>query len=263
ALDRQAPGSSYVYTDVSPHFAALGEARFGGRPGTEFRTLDIGRHPAEQGFDVGAFDLLVAANVLHALPDVVEVLGHAKALLKPGGAGLLLEATQRSDFATFVFGLTDGWWAFADGERRLPHSPLLSVDGWRLAMASRGLNLAGVGQLSGSDAQSVLLMVSDGWVAETAVASFASVARQMPPPSADADPAGASASLLDTARRLVCQVLRMAPDDLDPDEPLERYGVDSLVVNDIHARLEAELGPFSRNLVFEAVTLRALAERLA
>ena len=256
ALDRHAPGSSYVYTDVSPHFVAAGETRHGGRPRTEFRVLDIGRHPAGQGLEPGGFDLLIAANVLHALPDVGGALGHAKALLKPGGAGLLLEATARSDFATFVFGLTDGWWAFADAERRLPHSPLLSVDGWRTAMAGRGLRLEGVAQMPGSDAQSILLMVSDGWLPEPVAMAAPSSAHARP------EPARGGASLLETARRLVCEVLRLPPEELDPDEPLERYGVDSLVVNDIHARLEAEWGKFPRTLVFEAVTLRALAERL-
>ncbi|SMF97504.1 Acyl transferase domain-containing protein [Methylomagnum ishizawai] len=259
ALDRYAPGSSYVYTDVSPHFVAAGAARHGQRPQTEFRVLDIGRHPAAQGFVPGSFDVFIAANVLHALPELADTLGHAKALLKPGGAGLLLEATARSDFATFVFGLTDGWWACADPECRIPHSPLLSVDGWRWAAAGRGFRLEGVGQLAGSDGQSVLLMTSDGWIPEPSAASRPALSAA---PSVRTPATDSAASTLDTVRRLVCQILRMDPQDMDPDEPLERYGVDSLVVNDIHARLETELGKFSRNLVFEAVTLRALAERL-
>ncbi len=267
-LDRYAPGSAYVYTDISPHFAAAGEARFGKRPDTEFRVLDIGRHPCAQGLAPGSFDLLIAANVFHALPDMLDVLGHAKALLKPNGVGLLLEATAPSDFATFVFGLTDGWWAFADAGLRLPKSPLLSVDGWKVAMASRGLRLEGIGQMPGSDAQSILLMVSDGWLPEPAEGCEGrggagthpdlTVAHTKPSP----DYAPKHPAMLETAKRLLCQVLRLAPADVDPDEPLERYGVDSLVVNDIHARMEAELGKFSRNIVFEAVTLRGLAQRL-
>jgi len=263
ALARHAPGSSYVYTDVSPHFVAAGEARFGHYPRSEFRVLDISRHPATQGMEPGSFDLLIAANVLHALPSIPIVLGHVKALLKPGGAGLLLEATARSDFATFIFGLTDGWWAFTDAELRLPHTPLLSVEGWRVAMASRGLGLEGIGQMAGSDAQSILMMLSDGWLPEPSVTEQAGgTASQTSSNSAVPEISRANTSMLETARRLVCQVLRLNPVDLDAEEPLERYGVDSLVVNDIHARLEAELGKLPRNLVFEAVTLRELAKRL-
>ena len=260
ALDRHAPGSTYVYTDVSPHFVAAGEARHGRRPNTAFRTLDIGRHPAAQGLEPGSFDLLIAANVLHALPDIQTTLAHAKALLKPGGAGLLLEATSRSDFATFIFGLTDGWWAFGDADLRIAHSPLLSTDGWRIALDSQGLRLAGVGQIPGSDAQSILLLESDGWLPQP-LAGRAMASAVSPAAVTVANPQGQD-SMLNTVRRLVCQLLRMTPADLDPDEPLERYGVDSLVVNDIHARLESELGKFSRNLVYDAVTLRALADRL-
>jgi len=261
ALDRHAPDSHYVYTDVSAHFVAAGEARFGARPATEFRNLDIGRHPHLQDMKYGDFDIVIAANVLHALPNLLDVLGHVKALLKPDGIALLLEATARSDFATFTFGLTDGWWAFADAPLRIPHSPLLSLPGWRIAAASRGLHLAGTGQIPGSDAQSILILRSDGWLPVAATVAAESgkakpaLPEQAPKPLADA-------SFLANVQNVVAGVLRLDSSLLDPDEPLERYGVDSLVVNDINARLQTQLGAFPNNLVFEAVTLRALAERL-
>ena len=262
ALDRHAPGSHYVYTDVSAHFVAVGEKRFGNRAKTEFRSLDIGRHPNLQEITYNDFDIVIAANVLHALPTLLDVLGHVKALLKPDGIALLLEATSHSDFATFTFGLTDGWWAFADAELRIPHSPLLSVAGWRIAAGSRGLHLESFGQMPGSDAQSILMLRSDGWLPVAAPVAATITQAAKPEIFGQASKPLADAPFLVTVQNLVASVLRLDSDILDPDEPLERYGVDSLVVNDINARLQAELGRFPNNLVFEAVTLRALAERL-
>ena len=47
---------------------------------------------------------------------------------------------------------------------------------------------------------------------------------------------------LEAVRTIISEILRLPATEIDPEEPLERYGVDSLVVNDIHTRLEAEVG---------------------
>ena len=56
--------------------------------------LDIERDPAQQGFAGRRFDVVLAANVLHATADLREVLNHVRELLVPGGLLILAEVTR-------------------------------------------------------------------------------------------------------------------------------------------------------------------------
>ena len=58
-------------------------------------------------------------------------------------------------------------------------------------------------------------------------------------------------------------VIQLAPAQLDPDQRFEDLGVDSIVVNDVNARLEQEVGPLPKTLLFEHPNLRRLAGHLA
>lgn len=55
--------SLYSYTDISAGFMTAAKERFAGAPGIEYGVLDITKDPANQGFDLGSYDLIVAANV--------------------------------------------------------------------------------------------------------------------------------------------------------------------------------------------------------
>ncbi|MCB1822400.1 MAG: polyketide synthase dehydratase domain-containing protein, partial [Candidatus Competibacteraceae bacterium] len=128
-----------IYTDISPRFTQHGQRRFGNAllP-IHFQTLDIERDPLAQGFTPDACHLVLASNVLHATQDIAVTLGHVRRLLRPGGRLLINEMTASRDFATLTFGLLDGWWRATDSQRRLPHSPLFNVAGWRAAFREAG-----------------------------------------------------------------------------------------------------------------------------
>jgi microcystin synthetase protein McyG len=132
-----AADTEYVYTDVSPLFLAKAREKFAAYPFIRYRTLDIERDPSAQGFAGEAFDLCIAANVLHATRDLRQTLEHARRLLVPGGLLLLLEGTAPLRFVDLIFGQTDGWWRFEDRARR-PGHPLLDVPGWRAALRDSG-----------------------------------------------------------------------------------------------------------------------------
>ncbi|PFH57373.1 hypothetical protein XA68_15148 [Ophiocordyceps unilateralis] len=55
--------SLYTFTDISSGFFAAARERFRGQAGLEYRVLDISRDPADQGFQLGSYDLVVASNV--------------------------------------------------------------------------------------------------------------------------------------------------------------------------------------------------------
>lgn len=130
-------GTEYVFTDVSPRFVHEAIVRFANRTGFRAATLDVERDPRDQGFELGSFDLIVAANVLHATADLRTTLGHLRDLLAPGGDLALLELALRGTWYDLVFGLLDGWWRFRDTDLR-PDYPLLDGDGWRAVLHEVG-----------------------------------------------------------------------------------------------------------------------------
>ncbi|KAK0748473.1 hypothetical protein B0T21DRAFT_420395 [Apiosordaria backusii] len=136
--------SSYTFTDISSGFFEQAREHFvQGHPSRNmvFRTLDIGRDPIkEQGFEEGAYDVIVASNVLHATPKLVDTLQNCRKLLRPGGYLLLLENTAAGDalHTEFIFGTLSGWWLGADDAR--PFSPLISEARWHDVLLQSGFS---------------------------------------------------------------------------------------------------------------------------
>ncbi|HEY2873547.1 MAG TPA: KR domain-containing protein, partial [Reyranella sp.] len=136
ALSNAVPADklAFTFTDISPAFVEAAEDRFTGL--ARCATLDIERAPETQGYASGTYDVVVAANVLHATRDLRASLRHAARLLAPNGLLLLLEAAKRSNWSDLVFGLTPGWWRFADKDLRASH-PLLSGERWQALLRER------------------------------------------------------------------------------------------------------------------------------
>jgi NADPH:quinone reductase-like Zn-dependent oxidoreductase/SAM-dependent methyltransferase len=117
----------YVFTDVSRPFLGRAEERFAGYPFVTYQALDIEQDPVAQGFAPHSFDVILAADVLHATADLGQALASVKRLLASNGLLVLVELNQ--DLLLPVFGILKGWWRFTDRELR-PHSPLLPGPRW-------------------------------------------------------------------------------------------------------------------------------------
>ena len=127
----------YCYTDISAGFFSDAEARFGGSgSGFQYRVLDIERDPVEQGFNEHAYDLIIAANVLHATRDLGHTLTHCRRLLAPSGQLIALESLARRGWLDLSFGQLDGWWRFADKYRS--GYPLIQPKTWQSALRDAG-----------------------------------------------------------------------------------------------------------------------------
>ena len=127
----------YMYTDISAGFFAEAESRFGGAEASiDYRVLDIEKDPVEQGFDPHAYDMVIAANVLHATRHLDETLAHCRALLAPSGLLVALENQRSRGWMDLIFGQLDGWWRFAD-RYRADHA-LAGPDVWRQALSDTG-----------------------------------------------------------------------------------------------------------------------------
>lgn len=139
-LDRLPDGTvEYCFTDIGTGLLSQARQRFADRAGLEFRVLDIEQDPLAQGLAAGAYDLVVAANALHATRDLARGLRHAGWLLRPAGLLLLIEDTRARTWIDLTFGLTDGWWHFTDSDLRRGH-PLLDGPGWERLLGELGFS---------------------------------------------------------------------------------------------------------------------------
>ncbi|TVP42126.1 MAG: SDR family NAD(P)-dependent oxidoreductase [Gemmatimonadales bacterium] len=167
--------TDYLFTDVSRHFLRRARKRFGRCEFIRFAELDVSRDPTGQGLVAHDFDLVIAANVLHATPDVGRSLRGVRDLLAPSGLLVLYEVVARHRFADLTVGLTEGWWSFTDESRR-PRYPLLSREGWSNALAEAGF----------ADAVPVPGEHAEGAAGGQAVILAGTVGRwSAPPPSAE------------------------------------------------------------------------------
>ncbi|WP_165497796.1 non-ribosomal peptide synthetase/type I polyketide synthase [Pseudoduganella albidiflava] len=164
-LPRLGSGSEYWYTDISPAFLARAEHELAdGR--VTYRRFDITRAAAAQDIG-GTFDVVIAANVVHATPDLGATLANLSSLLADGGTLLLQECTHPHAWLDLVFGITEGWWQRADTDVRPTHA-LMPPERWHDRLAAAGFRqpetlalAAGQAVLSAQPNRDMLLPMSE------------------------------------------------------------------------------------------------------
>ena len=130
--------STYTFSDISAAFFPAARERFKLFSNIEFKTLDISMDPLGQGFEPGSYDLIVAANVLHATPSLHQTLRNVRKLLHPDGKLLLEEIASDTKATNFVVGILPGWWeGEADGR---VDEPYVSPDRWEQELKEAGFN---------------------------------------------------------------------------------------------------------------------------
>lgn len=128
--------SKYSYTDISSGFFVAAKERFEDYQNIEFSVLDISKDPLEQGFEEGGYDLILAANVLHATPCLKETLKNVRKLLHPKGRLLLQELDMQANWMGFIMGGFPGWW-LGDKDNRSDR-PYISPARWELELKESG-----------------------------------------------------------------------------------------------------------------------------
>ena len=121
--------TEYVFTDVGQLFTQRAAHKFKDYPFVRYQTLDISAAPEPQGFASHEFDLIIAANVLHATSDLRRTLSNVQSLLASRGLLVLLEGTMPQRFGDLTVGLTEGWWSYSDKDLR-PNYALLAENKW-------------------------------------------------------------------------------------------------------------------------------------
>ncbi|CAA2105848.1 Phthiocerol/phenolphthiocerol synthesis polyketide synthase type I PpsE [Methylobacterium bullatum] len=131
----------YVFTDISPLFLRLAQARFIEYPFLETALFDVGKPPAGQGFEGGSFDLVVAANVLHVAPDLGEAVRHVRSLLAEGGLVLAYEIIRPTMIGEITTGLLLP--EIVDAERR-GVQPMASATVWQRTLGEAGFDAVAI-----------------------------------------------------------------------------------------------------------------------
>lgn len=129
---------SYVFTDVSAGFFEKSKIKLQTwKQVLDFQVLNIEASPEGQGYTEGTYDLIIAANVLHATVNMSKTMTNVRSLLKPGGKLLLLEITSPS-IASFPFATLPGWWLGEEEFRQ--NGPTLSSVTWDSVLRSTGFS---------------------------------------------------------------------------------------------------------------------------
>ena len=249
----------YSFTDVSDLFLNRARRKFNEYSFLRFELFNIDRDPEEQGFQSGEFDVILAANVIHAAQDLGAALQRVRRLLVPGGILVLLETTHHHTWFDMSTGLIEGWQHFTDSERG--DNPLLSVEKWQSLFIRNGFSstfaFPALDSKASEIGQQVLLAQKDedgetatlknlaGAVKSRAQAGEverASSTAAMDLMDLDADERMQAVSM--TVRQTICAVFRLEtqPDALGERDRLSDLGMDSLIALELRSELAKRLG---------------------
>ncbi|HZD51400.1 MAG TPA: beta-ketoacyl synthase N-terminal-like domain-containing protein [Silvibacterium sp.] len=273
----------YWFTDLSELFLSRARRDFSQYGFVHYRLFDIDREFEQQGFRGGMFDVVVAANVVHAARNLGAALGRIQRLLSTGGILVLLETTHHHSWFDMSTGLIEGWQHFEDEDRQ--EHPLLTPDRWRAALERTGFDEVIALPSADSPASALgqhVLMARRREDAEAHAQSEmpavnlkqTTLIRPAQPlngalkeefrgvPSEMREPMVATA-----VRETVCSVLRLdtPPEELSDRDRLTDLGMDSLIALELRSELGKRLGleeKISSTIAFDTGTVGELTRSL-
>jgi 3-oxoacyl-(acyl-carrier-protein) synthase/SAM-dependent methyltransferase/acyl carrier protein len=271
--------TEYWFTDVSELFLRRARQNFGQYSFVRYARFDLDREPEEQNIPLGRFDVVIAANAVHATRNLHSSLGRIHRLLAPGGVLLLIETTTHQTCFDMSIGLIEGWQHFEDDARG--EHPLLDAERWRELLAKNGFEqsislpendspASGVGQ------HVILAQRNLG----TAREHLDLLAGQRATQNRERDHAGVSAVerpeqtgveraewVRGVVRQTICRVfqLQIGADELSDRDRLSDLGMDSLIALELRGELSKALGlegKVSATVAFDTGTVGELTRLL-
>jgi acyl carrier protein len=275
----------YVFSDLAKFFLVQASRRFAEYKFVEYATLDIEQPPSAQGFAQNAFDVVVAANVLHATPDLVATLRNTRSLLAPGGVLVMVEQTTLPIWLDISIGLVEGWQKFSDSLRG--NHPLLHPARWSALLQECGFESV---EAFPSEQARTSILGQHVIIARAPGSSSSNAARAAEPlldPTIRINSAGTGSSdgqplrsqldlaaphiqmemLVELVGNEVAAVVGLdAAHQPAPDQKLMEFGVDSLMAVELRNRLARRLAitrKLTATLIFDYPTVTAIAKYLA
>ena len=258
--------AEYCYTDISQAFLMYARKTYGpAHPFLRYQLWNVEQSPQAQGLEPGSYDIVIAANVLHATSSIRRTLAHAAALLRSGGVLLLNEISDRSLFAHLTFGLLKGWWLYEDPELRIPGTPALYPQSWARVLGESGFHgVTFPAQCAHGLGQQIVVAQRDGSAGLTLPAA-AEAPQAMPqaPRPVPVVAGGEGREVLNALNALVldglAKTLQLEPGRIQADQPFADYGIDSILgvsfVSHIGEALETSL---NTALLFDYPSLESL-----
>ena len=286
----------YVYTDISKRFLIHAQEQY--CPTTPYLSLqlfDVERPLSEQAMRRGYFDIVIAANVLHATKNIGNTLRNVKACLKRNGLLILNEIGNKRPFTTLTFGLLDGWWRSEDKEVRIEGSPALSHTRWERCLSEEGFEKVFVAPAVSDLAQQyVIVAESNGQARQEKAAREIGVKGQESRGASSALNSGGARGAMSSPRaarpaaspvrpaekievseeqlklyleesllNAVAGVLKLSDSEIDPSAVLSDLGVDSIIAVELVRTINASLDlALKTTVIFDYPSISRLAEHL-
>ncbi|MBW4478213.1 MAG: SDR family NAD(P)-dependent oxidoreductase [Tolypothrix brevis GSE-NOS-MK-07-07A] len=273
----------YCYTDLSKAFLQHAQGQYAPEhPYIVTQIFDVEKPLTEQGIQANHYDLVIAANVLHATKNIRNTLRNAKASLRKHGLIFLNEMSIKSLFSHLTFGLLEGWWLYEDAALRMTGSPALSSASWADILAEEGFDIVTFPAKSAHDfGQQIITAQSDGIVRQRSrrhmlplmpsaptkqsVEVKQKEIRQTQPQSklnltANAETLREKATVY--IKKLVASTLQLSSVQIDSAQALEAYGLDSILVVQLTSTLRKAFKNISNTLFFEVQTIDGVVDYL-
>lgn len=259
----------YCYTDISKSFLLYAKEKFE----NEFSFLTFKKLNIEeinfQSQDMGYYDIVIAANVLHATKNILHTISNIKALTKAGGICVLQEISHKILINHIIFGLLDGWWRFEDHNLRMHNCPGIFPNDWMYILEKTGFKNVMFPVESEHDlGQQIIVAQSDGiFICENTFSSSITeksverVIHQNGLTQQFKDDNLLSSTQL-YIKKIISTTLKTPLDEIDNNERLEKYGIDSIFIVQMTNELKKDFSDITTNVFFENQTVNELAHFL-
>jgi SAM-dependent methyltransferase/acyl carrier protein len=274
---------SYHFSDISEAFLQKASARFSQYKFVRYGLLDIESDEAVKGHR-HSYDLVIAANVVHATGDLIATLTRTKNLVASGGTLILLETTQNFAWHDMTIALVEGWQKSNDKFRS--ESPLIGSEEWTRALRRVGFEEVIQAPEPGSVAEHIgvhlFLARAPGGISETKISNPDASQGDSWFQATDADLTESPVSLipifvdllrdvpsaehpgivLQAVNEEIAGVLRLGPaETIKKRGRLMDLGLDSLMAVELRNRISTRLGvaDLPATLVFDYPTPEAIA----
>ncbi|MCB2360146.1 PfaD family polyunsaturated fatty acid/polyketide biosynthesis protein [Clostridium estertheticum] len=260
----------YCYTDISRAFLIHAEKKYGKEnPYLTYKTFNVESTIDKQDIPEGAYDIVIAANVLHATKNIRQTLRNVKSILKRNGVALLNEICSNTIFVHLTFGLLEGWWLCEDRDLRIPGCPGLSPKAWKHVLQSEGFNLPSFPAEEGHElGKQIIFTESDGIVrvktprsreVKNIIAEDLIKNRDHEKKVVITDILLKEKSIA-YLKKIISDTFKIPYEKIYSNEPLEKYGIDSILIVKLTNVLSKVLQNVNSTLFFEYENIDSLVD---
>ncbi len=276
--------AEYCYTDVSKAFLMHAQKEYGkDNKFLTYKIWDVQTPAKTQGIKNNYFDILIAANVLHATDNIENTLSNVQSVLTSNSAIILNEISHFSLFSHLTFGLLKGWWLYEDSEIRIPGTPAISPENWAFALkkidfnsclfpaevghrlgqqivvASRNMNAIGQQKYHEVDANTGIEGVSNANLAATSTQDVEKVSND----AVLMQSSSGSVEFVAMLKKVLANTVQIPVEEIELDRPFAEYGLDSILGVTFLTRVGESISlELNTAILFEYTTLDQLAEFL-